>query len=929
MTIDNKILKKISEVAHNTPDPSRAERNLVRFIEINPDIKRLAPYFAVIARLFAFSQFLANYCITNPEELYSAVKERKKNITRRLLKERAKKELVISGDTEISGMMKALRLFKKRYLLRISIRDITEESDLLTAMDELSFLAEAIISRALEWSITHNQKRFGEPSDSVITLIGLGKLGGEELNYSSDVDLVAVYDNDEGQTSGIPNPSGIMFSRISNHEFYCKTIELFHKLLSSQTEDGIAYRVDLRLRPQGQKGDIALPLKAYKTYYESWGRTWERMVLIRARPVAGNMNLGKAFIKTIEPFVWKRTIDYSEIEEIRGLKKKIDSMLARDDIKRGYGGIREAEFFIQTFQLLYAGENSSLKSYRILNAIQALKWMNIVPEKDLTILWGNYLYLRRIEHYLQMKEDLQTHTLPSSGEEIECISKAMGFSSGSDFLADLRLKRMQTKNMYNSLLGTQDDVHAEALNLLEGKLDNRELEGYLSFRRVRYPDKCLLNMKSIREHMGSFRTMHERSITRDVIPRLLENAFDAESPDRVLEGLEKLLTVYNIKTAHLTAIMNQKELRMGIIKIFSLSPYLTRIFLSSQYYLDILIEEWSILKTLKVMEEKLERTVRRGEDISFRIAQYRRFEEVRLGILFLLNILKTEDLFRVLSQLAEAIIRAIIDRHGCRGLSVIALGKLGGREMTFGSDLDIVFVSETEEAVTAAERVMKTLTSYTDAGLLYSVDTRLRPDGSKGILVKNIEGYRNYYLKKAQNWEIQALLKARPVGGDENLARSFINMAKDVILKKGKEIKKKHISAMRERIKKELSHEPEGLDIKLGPGGIEEIEFYTQFLQLHCAEKFPDLLVQSTLTALSRLAKRGILTSSDRDTFKVAYKYFRKLETFLRLNEEQIIKDNSDFTELSSKFMGHKSQEGFLERSRGLRSEVLAVIDKI
>ncbi|MEE9524953.1 MAG: hypothetical protein V3V59_09440, partial [Thermodesulfovibrionales bacterium] len=718
----------------------------------------------------------------------------------------------MKDETDIKDMMKALRLFKKRYLLRITLREITDESGLLTSMDELSFLAETIISKALQWSLLYNRQRFGEPSDSVITLIGLGKLGGEELNYSSDVDLVAVYDNDEGQTSGVLNPSGIMFSRISNHEFYCKAIELLNKLLSSHTEDGIAYRVDLRLRPQGQKGDITLPLKAYNTYYESWGRTWERMVLIRARPVAGDADLGKAFMKTIEPFVWKQTIDYSEIEEIRGLKKKIDSMLARDDIKRGYGGIREAEFFMQTFQLLYAGENSSLKSHRIINAVQALKSMNIVPEEDLTILWGNYLYLRRVEHYLQMREDLQTHTLPSSEDEMECLSKAMGFSSGNDFLADLRLRRMQTKNMYNSLLGTQDDVHAEALNLLEGKLDDRELEGYLSFRRVRYPDKCLLNLKSIREHMGSFRTMHERSITRDIVPRLLEKAFAAESPDRVLAGLEKLLTVYNIKTAHLTAIMDQRELMMGTIKIFSLSPYLTRIFLSSQYYLDILMEEWSIVKTLKVMEEKLERTVKRGKEISLQLAQYRRFEEVRLGMLFLLNIIKTEDLFRVLSQLAEAVIRVIIDRHECRGLSVIALGKLGGREMTFGSDLDIVFVSETEKAMRAAEKIMKTLTSYTDVGMLYSVDTRLRPDGSKGILVQDIEGYRNYYMKKARNWEIQALLKARPVGGDIALARSVLGMAKDVVLKKGKGIPGKDISKMRKRIVKELSHESEGID---------------------------------------------------------------------------------------------------------------------
>lgn len=940
MTINQSIQDKISEAAAHTPDPERAQRNLMRLFETDTNTRRLTPYLSVISQLFAASQFLANYCIAGPEELYNAVRERKKNLTRRLLKERAHKELSpphgpaserkeMKGDaTDISHMMKALRLFKKRYLLRITLRDITGESSLLTSLDELTFLAEVIISTALRWSLEHNQTRFGEPADSVITIIGLGKLGGEELNYSSDVDLVAVYDNDEGQTAGIPSPSGIVFNKISNHEFYCKVIEFLNKLLSSQTEDGIAYRVDLRLRPQGQKGDIALPLKSYRTYYESWGRTWERMALIRARPVAGDAALGRAFIQAIEPFVWKKTIDYSEIEEIRGLKKKIDTTVERDDIKRGYGGIREVEFFIQTFQLLYAGDNSSLKSYRILNAIQALKWMNLVPGRDLTILWGNYLYLRRIEHYLQMKEDLQTHTLPASAGDLESLSRQMGFTSQNDFLANLRLKRMQTKNMYNSLLGTQDDVHIETLNLLEGKFSDRELTGYLSFRNVKDSETCLVRLKSIREHMGTFQTMQERSLRREVIPRLLENALTAESPDRALAGLESLLTTYDIRTAHLTAIKDQKELMTGIIKIFSLSPYLTRTFLSSHYYLDILIEEWSIFKTLKGMEEKLDRTVQGSENISSRLAQYRKFEEVRLGILFLLRIIKTEDLFRVLSHLAEAIIGVIADRHGCRGLSVIALGKLGGREMTFGSDLDIVFVSETAEAMTAAENIMKALTSYTDMGLLYNVDTRLRPDGSKGILVKNIDGYRNYYLKHAQNWEIQALLRARPAGGDGKLGRSFMTMAKEIILKKGPEIRKKDISDMRERIVKELSHESRGMDIKLGPGGIGEIEFHTQFLQLHHAHESPDLLVQNTLTAVNRLAKRSLLEPSDRDLFLNAYEYLRKLETFLRLNEEQVIARYSEISELSSRFMGHKNEEEFLEQLDMFRREVLAAVNK-
>ena len=930
MAIDDKLNEEIHAASLKTPDPERAERNLVRFAEQRPEEVRLTPQvIGTAAGLFGVSQFLAHYCIANPDELYLAIDAIKDGITRESLEARAREEIVFSEDMTQEQMMKALRLFRKRFMLRITLRDLAEETDIRSTMEELTVLAEGMISIALDWSLRYNRQKFGAPAESTISLIALGKLGGEELNYSSDVDLIAVYDNDEGQTEGAPNLSGVMCRRISNHEFYCKVTEFFSRLLSAQTEDGVAFRVDLRLRPQGQKGDIALPLKAYRTYYESWGRTWERMALIRARTAAGNPDLGNAFLETIRPFVWKRSMDFTEIEEIRRLKKQIDSTFDENDIKRGYGGIREAEFFVQTFQILYGGDHDDMKTFRMSDAITALKKMNIVPEDELATIWENYLYMRRVEHYLQMKEDLQTHTLPSSDKDTEVLARAMGFSETGGFLADLKLKRMQVKNMYNSLLGTQEDVHAEALNLLEGKLNDHEMSGYLSFRGVKDAQKGMAAIKGITEHMEEFRTMSERSVIREVLPQMLESALTSEAPDRVLAGLEGLISNYRIKTAHLNALKAQPELMNGIIKIFSLSPYLSRIFLSNQHYLNILIEEWSILKTLRVIEERLGRAVEGAEDLESVLAGFRRMEEIRIGILFLLDIMKTEDLFRGLSHLAEAIIKTVLAKVDSKGLSVIALGKLGGREMTFGSDLDIVFVSETPEAMTAAEKVVKVLTAYTDMGMLYSVDTRLRPDGARGILAKDIDGYRAYYMKNAQNWEIQALLKARPVGGNQRLGRAFINMAKEVILEKGIDIKKDDISAMRDRIIKELANESKGIDIKLGPGGIGAIEFYMQLLQLRSAREFPEVLVQNTLTAISRLAKKQVISPAEKNIYYKSYKYLRKIQTFLRLNEEQVIAEGTEVTALTSKLMKHESQKEFLARLGKVRKDVLSAIEKI
>lgn len=926
MPVDRDLQNIIHEAALNTPDPERAERNLLRFVELNPDTASLSPHLLLAARLFSASQFLANYCMAHPEELFAAIKERDKELTREALNTRAGEELSDLPLTDIKQVMRALRLFKKRYLLRITLRDITGEADIQASMNELTFLAETIISASLQWSLKYNQNRYGVPDKSSVSIIAVGKLGGEELNYSSDVDLMAVYENDEGQTSGTLNPSGVLYNRISNHEFYCKVIEILSKALSSQTEDGIAYRVDLRLRPQGQKGDIVLPLQAYRTYYESWGRTWERMMLIRARPVAGDVKLGQAFIETVRPFVWREVMDFSEIEEIRGLKKQIDSVFARDDIKRGYGGIREAEFFIQTFQLLFGAANTSLRSYRILDAIQALKDMKKAPQEDLATLWDHYLYLRRIEHYLQMKEDLQTHTLPSSAGELQSLARQMGLHSSEDFFENLRVRRMQIKSMYNSLLGSREDAYTEVLNLLESGLRDSDLADYLSFRKVKDPARGIISLKKIREHMLLFHTSQELALSRKVIPQLLETALTAENPDRALAGIESLLTTYGLKTAHLTAFLEQKELMTGLVKIFSMSPYLTRVFLSSQHYLDILIEEWSISKTLRDMEDKLQRSVEKEEDISFRLARYKRFEEVRLGMLLLLKIVTVEDLFKGLSQLAEAIIKAVVDSFGCRDLSIIAFGKLGGREMTFGSDVDIVFVSESPEAMITAEKILKVLTTYSDAGLLYEVDTRLRPDGSKGNLVNTIEGYRNYYLEKAKNWELQALLKARPVGGNPELARAFIEMGKDVILKKGHEVRREDVRAMRERIIRELSREAEGLDIKLGPGGVEEIEFYVQYLQLSNAHRFPDVLVQNTLSAINRLAKKGLLGPAESDTLYNTYKYYRTLQTFLKLNELDVLIETPESTAVAADFMEFRPAEGFPAYLRKLRDDVLEII---
>jgi glutamate-ammonia-ligase adenylyltransferase len=923
--------EKIREATRTAPDPVRAERNLERFLAAEPGAAERPLALRTAARLFSVSQFLANYCIAWPDELSLASAELKRPVTRALLRERAEEEYAFSGLDDTETFMKRLRRFKKRYLLRITLRNLSEETGPVEAMDELSALAETALQSALAFSLSATEKRYGTlEGQEHIALIALGKLGGGEINYSSDVDFIAVYREGGGESSGVLSPTGITVNRIRGHEFYSKVLETLARVLSVPTEEGIAYRVDMRLRPQGQKGEIAMSIEGYRAYFENWGRTWERMTYIRARPVAGDGELGRAFMEMLADFVWRSPVDYSEIEEIRALKRKIDSTFLKDDIKRGWGGIREAEFFVQTFQLIYGLEHRSLRTYRMLNAMQGLRRLGLVPEREVSALWEGYLFLRQVEHFLQMKDDLQTYTLPTSGEELEALGRAMGFDGREGFLSEVRIRRMSIRNMYNSLLGTEADVHAEALSILQGDLRDEEIKGYLAFRSVADTEASLKDLMRLRDLTDAPRTRHERELMRRVIPGLLERALRAASPDRALGGLASFFSVHGIREAHLTAFTEERELAAGMIDVFSLSDVLTRLFLSDPMYLNALVEEMPIRKTLRRMRRELDRATRAPGELDALLSRYKAVEWLRLGMFFLSGILSARDLSRYLSHLAEAVMGRAVEGTdaGRHGFAVVALGKLGGREITFGSDLDLIFVSESPEGQRAAELVLKTLTAYTDRGMLYEVDMRLRPDGTKGVLVKDLDGYRKYYTEKARGWEVQALVKARPIAGDCRLAAGFMDMVRQVLARRGGELGRDDVRSMRETIIREHAHSPEAVDVKVGPGGMEEIEFFVQWLQLHHAAVHSRVLVQDTVTAINRLVRDGVLDTDDGGALEEAYGYYQKLKALQRLNSEHALVAGSEFSAFASVFMNHRGDDELFRRLAGLREQVLAIVDK-
>ncbi len=912
----------IKDLSLMTPDPERALKNLERLFKSAPEFfEDNLPYIKNISLLFSYSQFLADYCIRNPDVLAKEVSK---------LNEPPRFQDIISL-VETKGisrpdMMRILRDTKKRYLLRITMRDILGITDIKQSMAELSTLAEAILYLSLEFSKILVTERYGDLNQA-FSIIALGKLGARELNYSSDIDIITVYEDGDNISSGILMPSGIRANRVTSYEYFSKITETLSSLLSYQTYDGVAYRVDLRLRPNGQRGEITLPLKSYLSYYESYGKTWERMALIRGRYVVGDYNLGKNFIDAIEPFVWKRSIDYNDIEEIRGLKRRIDHISDINDIKRGYGGIREIEFFIHTFQLLYGGEDRALRSPNISIITRELKEKGIITATDAKTLNESYLFLRRIEHILQMRDDRQTHSLPTNPEELKILSRKMNFLNHRDFLSELKLNRLKVRDMYNSLFSSEEAPQQELMVLFDEELTDNTLVDYLSFKGFKDPNNSLKNIKILNEQMSFRRTIRERGLIKKIIPIFLDFIIKSENKDRALKAFVSFIEKTGGYESYMDLLSKRIDTVEAIVAAFSSSRYLTRIMMSLDNlegifeYPDIRMDYKSVYKRIINMLKDISKPMDA-------IREIRLIEELKTGLLFINKIIDIKVLSKGLTMLADTILRAVLNNlKASEDFAIIGIGRFGAREMTFGSDLDLLFISRRDDALRLAGEVIRFLSEYTDKGIAYKIDMGLRPDGSKGILVNDIEGYKDYYLRHAHLWEIQAILKARPVAGDNRLLRDFYNLKREVIIQRGKEVSGEDILSMRKRIIREISKRSLGIDIKHDYGGIEEIEFFVQYLQLKNASKHKDLIIHNSEIAIKRLARHGILSYELGDFMIRALSFFRIIESLMRLNEEDALKFGSETYNSIVRFLGFKSGDKLLDEINNTRQRVLEVIN--
>jgi len=859
----------------------------------------------------------------------------------------------MSADTDFAGLLKVLRHFKRAEIVRIAIRDLCGLAALEEVTAELSNLACATLQVAYEVCRCCLIAEYGVPlmetgqgpREAAMTVIGMGKLGGGELNFSSDIDIIYFYESDRGMTSGVSSGSGHVRGNVSLHTFFTKLGEMISKALSQVTEDGFVFRVDVGLRPEGKSGDMAASLRSAEIYYESWGQSWERTAMIKARPVAGSLELGEQLLQMLQPFVYRKYLDYNLIEDMKNMKQKIDASLARSmegeiNLKLGRGGIREVEFFIQALQLVYAGKNPRLRERNSLKALTKLWEARLISEEDHRKLSEAYRFLRMAEHRIQVVQERQTHNLPAKQPELVALARRCGFVRNNGlkhFRETLEEHRSNVSAIYGNLFHSRDDklqqdVTPEVLFLLDVKADADMVKDMLAERRFENVERAYDNLLSLRN--GPVRgnlTERSRRLLEKISPLLLQELLESPDPDMALANLERFLSIIGSRSSYYALLAEKRETLKVLVSLFGMSEFLSKILINHPEILESMAvrSHTSIEKSRTDMENELSKQLEQSDDFEEELEVLRRYhneEVLRIGLNDIHGRVRQTVTTRQLSLLGEVCLAAAYDMavrelrrfgqplYNCgvgkaeASLAVIGMGKLGGGELNYHSDLDIIFVydhqgvtngekqiSNHEYFAKLAQKIISILSLQTREGYVYKIDTRLRPSGNAGPLVTSLDSFLDYHNKEAQVWERQALTKARVVLGDASLAEHLHEvMEKTVYGSTLGEEGRAEIHRLRMRMEHELARETAGsYNIKTGRGGMVDVEFIAQYLQLRHGFRYPELRTTNTIKALTQMGALELVPEAFADTLVSGYRFLRKLENRLRIIHDHSVNDLS------------------------------------
>ena len=993
------ICKQLEVYLRACPDPDMALNNLDHFVAAarNPlalgaFIKRDHCVLPTLIQIFSNSQHLSNQLVADPESFDLLWLTGGKPLARHAMVENLTAEVdALESDQAVLG---ALRSYKYRQTLRIAYGDIVLEQGLRIVTRQISFLADAILEAALRAAARNLQEKHGVPrkadgEEAHIFVLGMGKLGGIELNYSSDIDLIFFYDED-GDSDGRQT--------ITNAEYFGRLVRECVRFLSEGTDLGSAYRVDLRLRPDGRRGPLVSSVAAAMQYYDLRGRTWERQAFIKARPVAGDRSAGFDFLRELRPWIYRRYLSRSDISGIKTLKRRIERRAQRQgvddrDVKMGHGGIRDIEFVIQFLQLLNGADLPALQTANTIEAIAQLEKVGCLSNLERTLLEDNYSFLRKIEHRLQIMFDLQTHLLPESHDEIRKLALRMGYGNGPDdvgtgiavtsdnrpsdhrpddrsrgglkgettprkrkiscadarpaFEHDYHQRTVVNRRILDHLLHDAfvDDSQTEAETDLV--LDPDPPESRIAEVMGRYPfgdiPQAYRNLMSLgEENIRFLSTRRCRHFLAAIATELLKAIAATPDPDSTLVNLGQVSDSLGGKGVLWELFsFNPPSLHL-YVELCAYSPYLCEILTGNPGMADGLMDSLVLdkLPSSQSLRKSLASLCYAAEDLAPILHSFKNDQQLHVGVRDILGKEDTRATTKALSAIAEACLEQVAEHHYRRLLeklgrptlddisaggksaggksaggktskgrrkaakncevAIIAMGKFGGREMNYHSDLDVVFVYEAEGKTVATEparcdqtttnqhffeqlgqRIIKTVSELGPYGKLYEIDTRLRPTGKSGPLAVSSAEFARYFAEgDGQLWERQALCKARVVYATPAMAKATTRLiAKAAFDHRWLRGNADEIRAMRQRLEKAA----EPVSIKRGPGGIVDIEFLVQMMQLAHARRNSKIRAPNTAECLELLAEAELLSPSDASFFIEAYRFLRTLESRLRL----------------------------------------------
>lgn len=859
-------------------------------------------------------------------------------------------------------LMQKLRQYRHYQQIRIIWRDITRQADLLETCKDLSDFASASIDLSYQWLYKQLTEQLGTPigarSKKIqhLIVLGMGKLGAEELNLSSDIDLIFAYP-EKGETEGARRA-------IENQEFFTRLGQQLIKLLDSLTIDGFVFRVDMRLRPYGSSGQLVYSFAAMEQYYQDQGRDWERYAMIKATVVAGDREAGAELIKILHPFVYRRYLDFSAIDAIRTMKQLIQQEVQRtgmnENIKLGSGGIREVEFIIQAFQLIHGGRDRSLQQHALLNVLATLSERSYLPINAAQELKEIYYFLRNLENALQAIADKQTQMLPTDLIDKARIAWMMGFESWDAFYEQHNQYRARLAWHFNQVFADHDDEKdaiqsfgEEWLSLWAGQLEAsiciEQLES-AGFSEASDLYEKLMELRNSSQIRSIQRIGKERLDT--FIPQLIATAVEIPQPTLSLLRVLPLIEAVARRSVYLVLLIENPKALQRLLLLCAASPWIAEQITHYPLLLDELLNEGKLYRPPQAAElsaELRQRLARIPEDdLEQQLETLRHFKlahRLRVAASEIMGNLPLMKVSDYLTWLAEAIVTEVLhlawrhctskygtplstDGSPCElDFIIVGYGKVGGIEFGHNSDLDLVFIHHADSQAETdgikpidgasfftrlGQRIIYILTTQTISGILYEVDMRLRPSGSSGLLVSSLTAFENYQQKEAWTWEHQALVRARVLTGAKDVATAFEKIRIEVINKQRDLTKlQADVSDMRKKMRDNLgtptthagltdnAYDAEQIfNIKHDAGGMVDIEFMTQFATLAWSWKYPALSVYTdNIRILDALANTHLLSPEDALWLQDIYRSYRSVVHRLSLQNEPSIVPANQFIE--------------------------------